>query len=131
MGMRLAFVAFLVSMTLNALFLLYRLDWFVIPAALTGWYLADMASGAIHMVMDYQPCRAGVGLDRLYFYAGSRESADYIELRKAVMLRINPYERIVFDFKTHHPRPMALGRRSLLNQIGPTLLTASLPLQKY
>ena len=99
----------------------------LVLAALAGWYLADMMSGAIHMYMDYRPCRTDVGLDRLYFYEGSRESADYQALFRATMARINPLERLVFDFKNHHPRPLALGRRNLWRQIGSTVIVATLP----
>ncbi len=101
--------------------------WAVLPAALAGWYLADLMSGAIHMYMDYRPCRTGVGLDRLYFYEGSRESADYQALFRDTMRRIGPIERLVFDFKNHHPRPHALGRRKLWRQIGSTVIIATLP----
>ena len=86
-----------------------------------------MMSGAIHMYMDYRPCRTDVGLDRLYFYEGSRESAEYQALFRATMARINPIERLVFDFKNHHPRPLALGRRNLWRQIGSTVIIATLP----
>lgn len=101
--------------------------WAMIPAALAGWYLADLMSGAIHMYMDYKPCRPGVGLDAIYFYEGSRESAEYQALFRAAMQRINPVERLVFDFKNHHPRPHALGRRKLWRQIGSTVIVATLP----
>ena len=37
-------------------------QWSWIPAALAAWYLADLVSGLTHMVMDYKPCRPGIGL---------------------------------------------------------------------
>jgi Lipid desaturase domain len=102
-------------------------DWRWIPALLAGWYVADLLSGLTHMYMDYRPCTAGIGLDRLFHYAGSRESADYLALRDEVMPRISPFERLVYDFKNHHPRPDALGRRPFLVQIGSTILFVALP----
>ena len=64
-------VAFLVSLGLSLLLAgVPTLAW--VPAALVGWYLADLASGLTHMIMDYKPCRRGVGLDQFYFYEGSR-----------------------------------------------------------
>jgi hypothetical protein len=102
-------------------------DWRWIPAALAGWYVADLLSGLTHMYMDYRPCTPGIGLDRLFHYAGSRESADYLALRDSVMPRISPFERLVYDFKNHHPRPDALGRRPFFVQIGSTILFVSLP----
>jgi hypothetical protein len=102
-------------------------DWRWIPAALGAWYLADLLSGLTHMYMDYRPCTPGVGLDRVFHYEGSRESDEYIALRDDVWARISPFERLVYDFKNHHPRPEALGRRPFLVQIGSTILFGSLP----
>lgn len=102
-------------------------DWTWIPAALAGWYLADLMSGLTHMYMDYRPCTAGIGLSDMFHYAGSRESAEYLALRDRVLARITPFERLVYDFKNHHPRPEALGRRAFLVQIGSTILFFALP----
>jgi len=102
-------------------------DWRWIPAALAGWYVADVMSGLTHMYMDYRPCTPGVGLSDMFHYAGSRESADYVSLRDRVLRRISPFERLVYDFKNHHPRPEALGRRAFLVQIGSTIIFFGLP----
>jgi hypothetical protein len=102
-------------------------DWRWIPAAFAGWYVADLLSGLTHMYMDYRPCTPGLGLDRVFHYTGSRESEEYRELRDRVWARISPFERLVYDFKNHHPRPEALGRRPFLVQIGSTIIFVSLP----
>lgn len=102
-------------------------DWRWIPAALLGWYVADLMSGLTHMYMDYRPCTPGIGLAQVFHYFGSRESEDYLALRERVMPRISPFERLVYDFKNHHPRPDALGRRPFLVQVGSTILFVSLP----
>jgi hypothetical protein len=102
-------------------------DWRWMPAALAGWYVADLMSGLTHMYMDYRPCTPGVGLAQMFHYAGSREGAEYLDLRDQVLPRISPFERLVYDFKNHHPRPEALGRRPFLVQIGSTILFVSLP----
>lgn len=125
--MRIVFGLFALSLAGNLGFAIARLDLWAIPAALAGWYLADLASGIIHMTMDYYPCRPGIGFDRLYFYPGDRGSNEYQTLRRQVMARANPFERLVYDFKNHHPRPDALGRRSMAVQIGSTVLTVALP----
>jgi hypothetical protein len=117
---------FLVSLGLN-LWLAGAPEWTWVPAALAGWYAADALSGLTHMYMDYRPCTPGVGLDRLYFYKGSRESADYLALREVVWKEIGSFEKLVYDFKNHHPRPEALGRRSMVVQIGSTIIFAALP----
>ena len=101
--------------------------WAWIPAALAAWYIADMVSGVVHMVMDYKPCRQGLGLNRLFFYEGSRESDDYLALRSKVWAQIGPIEKLIYDFKNHHPRPEALGRRPMLVQIGSTIMFGTLP----
>ena len=102
-------------------------DWRWIPAAIAAWYVADLLSGLTHMIMDYRPCTPGIGLDRVFRYAGSRESEEYLALRDSVMPKISPFERLVYDFKNHHPRPEALGRRPFLVQIGSTIIFVSLP----
>jgi len=102
-------------------------DWRWVPAALAGWYVADLLSGLTHMYMDYRPCTPGVGLNEMFHYTGSREGADYLALRDRVLPRISAFERLVYDFKNHHPRPEALGRRPFLVQIGSTILFVSLP----
>jgi hypothetical protein len=128
MIVRVAIALFWISLAANLGFMVAAADWWMLPAALGGWYLADLASGIVHMVMDYRPCRPGNGLGELFFYTGSRESADYLAKRDAAFARIGPLERLTFDFKNHHPRPDALGRRSLRVQIGSTVVVASLPL---
>jgi len=131
MRARITFGLFLASVAVNLIGLITPLDWRVAPALLAGWYLADLASGVVHMVMDYRPCTPGVGLATIYFYEGSRESKEYIRLRDEAMSRISPLERLVYDFKNHHPRPDALGRRTLLRQIGSTVTYASLPFSLF
>jgi hypothetical protein len=125
--MRLVLILFCVSMAANAAYAASDPHWLMLPAAVAGWYLADLASGAIHMYMDYRPCRPGNGLHELYFYEGSRVSDEYQAKFRAAMARIGPIERLVFDFKNHHPRPHALGRRSLGRQINSTILFGTLP----
>jgi hypothetical protein len=117
---------FLLSLALN-LWLAGVPDWRWIPGVAAGWYIADLLSGLTHMYMDYRPCTPGVGLERMFHYPGSRESAEYLALRDGVLPRISPFERLVYDFKNHHPRPEALGRRPFLVQIGSTILFLSLP----
>lgn len=119
-------VAMIVSLGFN-LWLAGTPAWSWIPASLAAWYLADLASGVTHMVMDYKPVRPGVGLDQLYFYEGSRESDEYLALRGSVWKAIGPVEKLVYDFKNHHPRPEALGRRPMLVQIGSTICFVALP----
>lgn len=119
---------FLLSGMVNLAFALRDPDWWMIPALIAGWYGADMLSGIVHMTMDYFPARRGVGLDTLYFYEGSRESEEYQRRFRASMKQLNPFEKLVYDFKNHHPRPAALGRRTMWRQIGSTVIAGSLPL---
>lgn len=125
--MQLLFALFGLSLALNAGFAVQHADWLMIPAALVGWYLADLASGVIHMTMDYWPARPGVGFNQLYFYPGDRSSAAYEGLRRDVMARVGPFQRLVYDFKNHHPRPDALGRRSMKVLIGSSVAAGTLP----
>ena len=124
---RLAIAALAVVLAGDLLWLAVRADWLMIPAMLAGWYGADLMSGAVHMYMDYKPSRAGIGLDRLFFYEGARDSADYVAMRDETFARLGPIERLIYDFKNHHPRPEALGRRSMIHQIGSTIAFTTLP----
>ncbi|WP_404481427.1 fatty acid desaturase CarF family protein [Novosphingobium sp. BL-52-GroH] len=119
---------FLASLGLNLAFALADPHWLAIPAMLAAWYAADLLSGLIHMYMDYRACRPGMGLDAVFFYPGSRESEEYQRLFRERMARLNPFERISYDFKNHHPRPDALGRRQLWRLIGSTVVAGALPL---
>lgn len=123
----LAIAALVVLLLADAVIAVSASGWWLIAAALAGWFLADLMSGVVHMVMDYRPSPAGVGLEQLYFYKGSRESDAYLAMRRAAFARLTPIQRITYDFKNHHPRPDALGRRSMLTQIGATVLFATLP----
>lgn len=127
MKLRIAILLLVCSLGASLAFAAGHPSWWMPLAALAGWYAADAASGIIHMYMDYRPCRPGVGLDRLFFYEGSRESPDYLALRDRTLAQLGPFERLVFDFKNHHPRPDALGRRSIMAQIGTTIRYAALP----
>lgn len=125
---RLLLWLFLASLGVNLAFALADLHWLTIPALLLGWYVADLLSGLIHMYMDYRACRPGMGLDAVFFFPGSRESQEYQSLFRERMARLNPFERISYDFKNHHPRPDALGRRSVWRLIGSTVIAGALPI---
>jgi hypothetical protein len=125
---RLVLATFLLSVALNAAGVLRDPSLLAIPAALAGWYAADLLSGLIHMIMDYRPCPKGKGLDRMFFYEGSRASPEYQALARETMARLNAFHRISYDFKNHHPRPDALGRRSVWRLIGSTVIAGALPL---
>lgn len=125
---RLILALFLLSVGVNLAATLGDPHWLALPAMLLGWYLADLLSGLIHMYMDYRPCPPGKRLADLFFYEGSRESEEYLTLLRERMAGIGPFERISYDFKNHHPRPDALGRRPLWRLIGSTVVAAALPL---
>ena len=127
-GRRILLVAFALSLVANAFAAVADFGWASLPALLAGWYLADMASGVVHMTLDYTPCPPGKRLADLYFYQGSRESPEYLAMLRDRMSQVSAFDRLVYDFKNHHPRPHALGRRSLWQQIGSTVLVAALPM---
>lgn len=128
MRQRIILATFAGSLAINLWAVLRDPQWLAIPAALAGWYLADLLSGLIHMLMDYRPCTPGKRLADLFFYEGSRESAEYQAMLRERMATISAFERISYDFKNHHPRPDALGRRPLWRLIGSTVILAALPL---
>lgn len=119
---------FLLSWAFNLYAALLDPSWWIVPAVLLGWYFADLLSGLIHMYMDYRPCTPGKRLNDIFFYEGSRESEEYLAMLRDRMATVGPFERISYDFKNHHPRPDALGRRPLWRLIGSTVVAAALPL---
>lgn len=125
---RLILAFFALSLAVNIWGGLRSPSWLAVPALLAGWYLADLLSGLVHMYLDYRPCTPGKRLDELFYYRGSRESEDYQALLRKRMATVGPFERISYDFKNHHPRPDALGRRPLWRLIGSTVIIAALPL---
>jgi hypothetical protein len=127
MMLRLVLALFILSAAVNLYAAMREVSWLMIPAMFAGWYLADMLSGLVHMIMDYRPCPRGHGLDRLYFYTGSRASDEYQAMFQRTMAGLNPFQRLVYDFKNHHPRPKALGRRTMIRQIGSTIVVGALP----
>jgi len=127
MAARIASLMFFSSLLVSLIWLGLKPDWLMAPAAALGWYLADFASGAAHMYLDYRPCVPGIGLDQVFFYQGSCSSADYLALHKRITSQINPFERLVFKFKLHHPRPDSLGRRSLLYLLLPAVYLGVAP----
>ncbi|MFM2090400.1 MAG: hypothetical protein RLZZ127_889 [Planctomycetota bacterium] len=100
--------------------------WWPLALAL-GWYVADATSGIIHAWLDYRPLPAGLGLGAVFNHSGRRDSPEYQAAKAEALVRLTPFERIVFEFKNHHPRPKALGRRSLIVLVGPSIITMSLP----
>lgn len=119
---------FILSLVGNASFAVADGRWLAMPAILVGWYLADFVSGLVHMYMDYRPCTPGKGLYDIFAFSGSRESEEYKSLLRSRMSTIGPLERLSYDFKNHHPRPDALGRRGLWQQIGSSVILGALPL---
>lgn len=128
LAQRTVLTIFLASLAYNLMAAVADPHWLALPAALLGWYAADLLSGLIHMYMDYRPCTPGKRLNDLFFYEGSRESEEYLTMLRERMATIGAFERISYDFKNHHPRPDALGRRPLWRLIGSTVVLAALPL---
>lgn len=119
---------FLVSLGINVWMIGPALDWRMIPAALVAWFLADLLSGVVHMIMDYRPCPPGVGLADIYFWQGSRESEAFLALQGQVYARISRFERLVYDFKKHHPFPDLLGRHGVWHLMKAPVMFITLPL---
>jgi hypothetical protein len=123
MKSRLLFSLFFVSLGVDFILIGPHPDWRMLFAALVGWYAADLVSGLVHMYMDYRPCIRGTGLREVYFWEGPRDSPEFRALQSGVFARISILERIVYDFKRHHPNPELLGRRKTSHLMkGPVFL---------
>ena len=118
---------FLASLAFNAAQIGPAFDWRMVPAALIAWFLADLLSGVVHMIMDYRPCPPGVGLRTLYFWEGSRDTAEFLALQTEVYGRISRFERLVYDFKKHHPFPDLLGRHGVWHLMKAPVMFVALP----
>src|SRR3546814_19523872 len=99
MALRAAYVLFALRFAANLWLALRDPQWLAIPAVLAGRYLADLASGMVHMFMAYHPCPKGQELDRLSFHQDSRASQEYPTLFRANMQTINPFQPLVPAFK--------------------------------
>lgn len=128
MKVRLLFALFFASLAFDAWRIGGDFSVWMIPAALVGWFLADLMSGLVHMYMDYRPLRPGRGLAELYFWQGSRETPEFEAKQAEVYARISRFERIVYDFKKHHPMPDLLGRHGLFHLMKAPTLLAALPM---
>jgi hypothetical protein len=123
---RLAIAVFGVSLAFAVAALAREPSWTILPGLLVGWAVIDFCSGLVHMLLDYVPVPARMRMDLLYF-AQDRSSADYMRLRQEILGPVGPFWRIAFNFKYHHPRPNALGTRSLKQLCAETLYFAALP----
>ena len=91
MQRRIILAAFLMSLALNAVAMVAGFSLASILGLVVGWYLADLASGVVHMLFDYRPCPPGKRLNELFFYTGSRESEDYLALVRDRMASFDDY----------------------------------------
>lgn len=98
-----------------------------LPLILLAIYVADVLSGILHFFLDYRRTKPKSGLRELYFYKGDKNSSEYLIQKQSVMKHVSPLEKIVFDFKVHHLSPSALGRRSFLHLLLPSIYAFGLP----
>ena len=101
-------------------------SWTILPGLFVGWVVIDFCSGLVHMLLDYVPVPARMRLDLLYF-APNRVTPEYQRQREEILGAIGPFWRIAHNFKYHHPRPNALGKRTLKQLCAETLYFAALP----
>ncbi len=103
--------------------------WYYIPLALiTSFYLADFISGLTHFILDYKKTPENIGLGELFHYNGPRGSADYNSRKKAAFAQMGIFNRIVFNFKLHHPYPTKIGKQSYAHLCSVTILSSALPI---
>ena len=127
MRSKILFALFFFSLAVDAFLVGPHFEWRMIPAAFLGWYTADLISGLVHMTMDYRPCRPGTGVKELYFWEGSRDTLEFLARQADVYSRISTFERIVYDFKKHHPMPDFLGRHGVFHLMKAPVFLVTLP----
>ncbi len=103
-------------------------EWFFVIILLPlSLYIADAIGGLIHLFFDYSPCKAGVGINKLYFYKGDRSLMKYKILKKNTMKNIGILDQMKFDFKLHHLKPNVIARRSTIDLLLTGLLVMGVP----
>jgi hypothetical protein len=84
-------------------------------------YLADFTSGILHFLVDFTPCKKGVGLDKLFYYEGKKGTDEYRKLRMEIMSKAGLFQHFVFFFKNHHlVSPANIARRKTFTTFLPT-----------
>ncbi len=100
--------------------------WILIPLLFVSIYLADFTSGILHFIVDFTPCKKGVGLDRLFYFEDKRDSDEYRNLRLQVMKKAGVFQHFVYFFKHHHlVSPANIARRSAFTTFLPTIPISS------
>jgi len=128
MKSRLLFALYFLSLAVDLVLIGPHLDWRMLPAALVAWYAADLVSGMVHMYMDYRPSIPGTGMREMYFWEGDRSTPEFRALQADVFARISTFERVVYDFKRHHPNPDLLGKRSVWHLMKEPVFLVTLPI---
>jgi len=103
--------------------------WYYIPLALLiSFYLADFISGMTHFILDYKKTPENIWLEELFRYEDKRSSDDYNEKKKLAFSKMSIMQRIVFNFKLHHPFPSKIGKQSYAHLCSVTIISAAIPL---
>lgn len=96
----------------------------VLALTLCGIFLADVISGLLHVFLDYFPLNRKAGIDRLYFFSGRRDTAEFRDLKSAVFAQCSVTDKISYNFKIHHLKPKYMNRKSYSFQVLDTVVPA-------
>ncbi|MDX1949023.1 MAG: fatty acid desaturase CarF family protein [Rickettsiales bacterium] len=100
--------------------------WILLPLFFVSIYLADFTSGILHFIVDFTPCKKGVGLDKLFYFEGKRDSDEYRKMRMEIMKKAGVFQHFVYFFKHHHlVSPANIARRSAFTTFLPTIPISS------
>lgn len=87
---------------------LYFVDWqyaswlSILITAYIGLWVADFASGLVHLYIDYQPLNYAKGFGVLYDYKGDRGGEHFVSMKKELMKHASWFDHTVYSFKIHH-----------------------------
>lgn len=91
-----------------ALMALYAVEWqhfswmpFLI-VLYVGLWMADFLSGLVHLYIDYRPLNYEAGFDRIYDYAGPRDTEEFLTMKAEVVRKAFWFDHLVYTFKIHH-----------------------------
>ena len=102
-------------------------SWYAIPTVLLAWFNADLTLGLVHFYLDYVCLPSELNLKDLLKRV-DRGSDTYQALKKEKFKQLNLIQKVSFEFKIHHIRPKALGKRTFINLVSESIMVIVFPL---
>lgn len=79
--------------------------WSIAATVILTTSFADFCTGLVHLYIDYRPLNYAVGMDKLYYFNGDRETEEFRQFKKSIVDKAPWFDEIIYNFKIHHRRP--------------------------